>query len=297
VRGLDEVGSSKADDGQESGDCGRRGAGGDGLGLLLLRSGAGWQTLSLLIGSGAAGTLIVCRLATVDTLSTMRSGVLGLGCVGVDGNTASGGRWVVGVVRRRVHSSSIVRRLPGDGVSDGLGHTLAGLSWVRIDISLSLGDAVGRVGRQRLMRLSGLSWVWLWLGVGLGLMRLRLDRLSSLDGADGSVDRNSLGGDVTNRAVGDRGRALGDGVSLGGVDSARGVLSRLDGGAVAVGVDGMSVDGGEASSVCCRVAGGDHFGRHRAGRWCRIHNGLLAVVSVGNGCRSNNDDSRSSHIG
>jgi hypothetical protein len=42
----------------------------------------------------------------------------------------------------------------------------------------------------------------------------------------------------------------------------------------------MSVDGGEASSVCCRVAGGDHFGRHRAGRWCRIHNGLFLLVHM-----------------
>jgi hypothetical protein len=63
---------------------------------------------------------------------------------------------------------------------------------------------------------------------GCRLMRLR-------DGAHGSIERDSLGRNVADRAVGHGRRTLGDRVDRGGVDGARGERHRLGGGSRRVG--------------------------------------------------------------
>lgn len=161
----------------------------------------------------------------------------------VDVSTASRDG-VVGV-RRRVDSSSIVTVLDGNGVSDGLGHALARVGGVRVGVGLSLGDNIlTGVSRLRLVRLAGLGRVRVDRHMrlaGLVVSRLSVDS----NRADSCGNGDGLGGDLTNRAVDNGRRALSDGVCLGAVNSAGGVLSRL--GSVAR----VSVDSREANVSAC----------------------------------------------
>lgn len=133
----------------------------------------------------------------------------------------------------------------GNGVSDGLGHALAGVGRVRVGVGLSLGDnTLTGVSRLRLVRLAGLSRMRVDRHMrlaGLVVSRLSVDS----DRADSCGNGDGLGGDVTNGAVDNGRRALSDGVCLGAVNSAGGVLSRL--GSVAR----VSVDGREANVSAC----------------------------------------------
>lgn len=298
---LDEVGNGEANNGEETGDGVHASTGSDGLGsvsagrrvVLRLRAAvttaASVAALTTAVAVSVAvtaavsvtvvGAVVVAALTTLRSVSTMRSLVAGVArssTVGVDMSTASGNRVVC--VRRRVDGSSVVAVVIGDGVNDGLGHTLAWVGRMRIGVGLSLGDNVAaRVVGHGLMGLGRLGRV----GIGrlVRLRRLMVSRLSVnlSDRADGSGDGNGLGGDMTNRAVDDSRRALCDGVCLGGVDSAGGVLSR--GRMSRLGhVAGLSVDSGEANVRAC-LGGGS-----------AIDDGLV-VVSVGNSSRSGDDDS------
>jgi hypothetical protein len=236
-------------------------------------------TLAVATLVAAVSAIIVTALLALRSVSTVVTRVARGSSGRVDVSTASRDR-VVGV-RRRVDSSSIVTVLDGNGVSDGLGHALARVGRVRVGVGLSLGDNIlTGVSRLRLVRLAGLGRVRL-----AGLRRVGVERHMRLAGlvvrrlsvysnrADSCGNGDGLGGDVTNRAVDNGRRALSDGVCLGAVNSAGGVLSRL--GSVAR----VSVDSREANVSAC-------LGRRGA-----VDNSVLVVVSVGNSGRSSNDDS------
>lgn len=191
----------------------------------------------------AVSAIIVAALLALRSVSTVVTRVARGSSVRVDVSTASRDG-VVGV-RRRVDSSGIVAVVDGNGVSDGLGHALAGVGRVRVGVGLSLGDnTLTGVSRLRLVRLAGLSRMRVDRHMrlaGLVVSRLSVDS----DRADSCGNGDGLGGDVTNGAVDNGRRALSDGVCLGAVNSAGGVLSRL--GSVAR----VSVDGREANVSAC----------------------------------------------
>lgn len=191
----------------------------------------------------AVSAIIVAALLALRSVSTVVTRVARGSSVRVDVSTASRDG-VVGV-RRRVDSSGIVAVVDGNGVSDGLGHALAGVGRVRVGVGLSLGDnTLTGVSRLRLVRLAGLSRMRVDRHMrlaGLVVSRLSVDS----DRADSCGNSDGLGGDVTNGAVDNGRRALSDGVCLGAVNSAGGVLSRL--GSVAR----VSVDGREANVSAC----------------------------------------------
>lgn len=191
----------------------------------------------------AVSAIIVAALLALRSVSTVVTRVARGSSVRVDVSTASRDG-VVGV-RRRVDSSGIVAVVDGNGVSDGLGHALAGVGRVRVGIGLSLGDnTLTGVSRLRLLRLAGLSRMRVdghMRLAGLVVSRLSVDS----DRADSCGNGDGLGGDVTNGAVDNGRRALSDGVCLGAVNSAGGILSRL--GSVAR----VSVDGREANVSAC----------------------------------------------
>jgi hypothetical protein len=246
---LDEVGSSETDNGQETSNGVHASTGSHRLRnirggrlVLLVRVRARARgavttvatlasTIAALVAVAAAtvtaaivlatvGAVVVTGLLTLRSLSTLRTGVRRRGNTGRVSTTRRNG--VVGV--RRVDSGSVVGVIDRNGVSDGLGHTLAVVGGVRVGVSLSLGDNV-LAGVSRLMRLARLGRV----GVS------RLGRVMDLsDRADSCGNSNGLGCDMANRAVDDGGRALSDGVCLGAVDSAGSVLSRLSDGTVLV---------------------------------------------------------------
>jgi hypothetical protein len=218
----------------------------------------------------AVSAIIVTALLALRSVSTVVTRVARGSSVRVDVSTASRDG-VVGV-RRRVDSSSIVTVLNGNGVSDGLSHALARVGRVRVGVGLSLGDNIlTGVSRLRLVRLAGLGRVR--VDRHMRLARLVVSRLSvDSNRADSCGNGDGLGGDMTNGAVDNGRRALSDGVCLGAVNSAGGVLSRL--GSVAR----VSVDSREANVSAC-------LGRRGA-----VDNSVLVVVSVGNSGRSSNDD-------
>lgn len=191
----------------------------------------------------AVSAIIVAALLALRSVSTVVTRVARGSSVRVDMSTASRD-WVVGV-RRRVDSSGIVAVVDGNGVSDGLGHALARVGRVRVGVGLSLGDnTLTGVSRLRLVRLAGLSRMRVDRHIrlaGLVVSRLSVDS----DRADSCGNGDGLGGDVTNGAVDNGRRALSDGVCLGAVNSAGGVLSRL--GSVAR----VSVDSREANVSAC----------------------------------------------
>jgi hypothetical protein len=268
---LDEVGSSETDNGQETSDCVHGSTGGHRLGnigtgrlVVIVRARGAVTTVAALASTVAAlvaiavtvtvtvaatvvvaavGAVIVTRLLALRSLSTLGTGVRRRGNTGRVSTARRNG--VVGV--GRVDGGTVVSVVDRNSVSDGLGHTLAMVGRVRVGVGLSLGDNV-LTGVSRLMRLAGLG-------------RVVVSRLGSdlSDRADSCGNSNGLGGDMANRAVDNGGRALSDGVCLGAVDSAGGVLSGLGHGAVLV-------DSGEA-------------------------NVSVVVVSVGNSGRSGKDDS------
>jgi hypothetical protein len=217
----------------------------------------------------AVSAIIVAALLALRSVSTVVTRVARGSSGRVDVST-TGRDGVVGV-RRRVDSSGIVAVVDGNGVSDGLGHALARVGRVRVGVGLSLGDNI----------LAGVSRLWLVRLAGLG--RVRVDRHMRLAGlvvsrlsvdsdrADSCGNGDGLGGDVTNGAVDNGRRALGDGVCLGAVNSAGGVLSRL--GSVAR----VSVDSREANVSAC-------LGRRGA------VDRSVVVVSVGNSGRSSDVD-------
>lgn len=217
----------------------------------------------------AVSAIIVAALLALRSVSTVVTRVARGSSVRVDVSTASRDG-VVGV-RRRVDSSGIVAVVDGNGVSDGLGHALAGVGRVRVGVGLSLGDnTLTGVSRLRLVRLAGLSRMRVDRHMrlaGLVVSRLSVDS----DRADSCGNGDGLGGDVTNGAVDNGRRALSDGVCLGAVNSAGGVLSRL--GSVAR----VSVDGREANVSACLSRRGAIDNR-------------VVVVSVGNSGRSSDDD-------
>lgn len=217
----------------------------------------------------AVSAIIVAALLALRSVSTVVTRVARGSSVRVDVSTASRDG-VVGV-RRRVDSSGIVAVVDGNGVSDGLGHALAGVGRVRVGVGLSLGDnTLTGVSRLRLVRLAGLSRMRVDRHMrlaGLVVSRLSVDS----DRADSCGNGDGLGGDVTNGAVDNGRRALSDGVCLGAVNSAGGVLSRL--GSVAR----VSVDGREANVSACLSRRGAVDNR-------------VVVVSVGNSGRSSDDD-------
>jgi hypothetical protein len=217
----------------------------------------------------AVSAIIVTALLALRSVSTVVTRVARGSSVRGDVSTASRDR-VVGV-RRRVDSSGIVAVVDGNGVSDGLGHALARVGRVRVGVGLSLGDNIlTGVSRLRLVRLAGLGRVRVDRHMrlaGLVVSRLSVDS----DRADSCGNGDGLGGDVTNGAVDNGRRALSDGVCLGAVNSAGGVLSRL--GSVAR----VRVDSREANVSAC-------LGRRGA-----VDNSVV-VVSVGNSGRSSDDD-------
>jgi hypothetical protein len=191
----------------------------------------------------AVSAIIVTALLALRSVSTVVTRVARGSSVRVDVSTASRDG-VVGV-RRRVDSSSIVTVLNGNGVSDGLSHALARVGRVRVGVGLSLGDNIlTGVSRLRLVRLAGLGRVR--VDRHMRLARLVVSRLSvDSNRADSCGNGDGLGGDMTNGAVDNGRRALSDGVCLGAVNSAGGVLSRL--GSVAR----VSVDSREANVSAC----------------------------------------------
>lgn len=219
--------------------------------------------------AAAVSAIIVAALLALRSVSTVVTRVARGSSVRVDVSTASRDG-VVGV-RRRVDSSGIVAVVDGNGVGDGLGHALARVGRVRVGVGLSLGDNIlTGVSRLRLVRLAGLGRVRVDRHIrlaGLVVSRLSVDS----DRADSCGNGDGLGGDMTNGAVDNGRRALSDGVCLGAVNSAGGVLSRL--GSVAR----VSVDSREANVSAC-------LGRRGA-----VDNRVV-VVSVGNSGRSSDDD-------
>lgn len=217
----------------------------------------------------AVSAIIVAALLALRSVSTVVTRVARGSSGRVDVST-TGRDGVVGV-RRRVDSSGIVAVVDGNGVSDGLGHALARVGRVRVGVGLSLGDNIlAGVSRLWLVRLAGLGRVR--VDRHMRLARLVVSRLSvDSDRADSCGNGDGLGGDMTNGAVDNGRRALGDGVCLGAVNSAGGVLSRL--GSVAR----VSVDSREANVSAC-------LGRRGA------VDRSVVVVSVGNSGRSSDDD-------
>lgn len=190
--------------------------------------------------AAAVGTVIVARLLALRSLSTLGTGVRRRRSDTGRVSTTRRNR-VVGV--GRVDSGTVVGVIDRNGVSDGLGHTLAVVGGVRVGVGLSLGDNV-LAGVSRLMRLARLGRV----GVS------RLGRVVDLSNrADGCGNSNGLGCDMADRAVDNGGRALSDGVCLGAVDSAGSVLSRLSDGAVLVDSGESNVSLGSCKSVCFQV--------------------------------------------
>lgn len=216
--------------------------------MVLARVGAGARTgaggaaavaSAVATLAAAVGTVIVARLLALRSLSTLGTGVRRRSDTGRV-STARRNR-VVGV--GRVDSGTVVGVIDRNGVSDGLGHTLAVVGGVRVGVGLSLGDNV-LAGVSRLMRLARLGRV----GVS------RLGRVVDLSNrADGCGNSNGLGCDMADRAVDNGGRALSDGVCLGAVDSAGSVLSRLSDGAVLVDSGESNVSLGSCKSVCFQV--------------------------------------------
>lgn len=193
--------------------------------------------------ASVVGTVVVTSVLTLRSVSTVGT-VVGRRRRGNTGRVSTARRnRVVGV--RRVDSGTVVSVVNGNSVSDGLGHTLAVVGRVRVGVGLSLGDNVlAGVSGNRLMRLARLGRV----GVD------RLERLAGLvvsrlgsdlsDRADSCGNSNGLSGNMANRAVDNGGRALSDGVGLGAVDSAGGVLSGVSRlGHVGV----LSIDSSEAN--------------------------------------------------
>ena len=187
-------------------------------------------TVTAVVVAAVVGTVVVTSVLTLRSLTTLGSVMRRRGNTG--GVSTARRNGVVGV--RRVDSGTVVSVVNRDGVSDGLGHTLAVVGRVRVGVGLSLGDNIlAGVSRHGLMGLAGLG------GVGV-------DRLGNLsDRADSCGNSDGLGGDMANRAVDNGRRALSNGVCLGGVDSAGGVLSsRVSRHSH---VAGLSVDSGEAN--------------------------------------------------
>jgi hypothetical protein len=224
-------------------------------------------TVAVVVVAAVVGTVVVTSVLALRSLATLRSVMRRRGNTGRVSTARRNG--VVGV--RSVDSGTVVSVVNRDGVSNGLSHTLTVVGRVRVGVGLSLGDNI----------LAGVSRLWLVRLAGLG--RVRVDRHMRLAGlvvsrlsvdsdrADSCGNGDGLGGDVTNGAVDNGRRALGDGVCLGAVNSAGGVLSRL--GSVAR----VSVDSREANVSAC-------LGRRGA------VDRSVVVVSVGNSGRSSDDD-------
>jgi hypothetical protein len=284
---LDEVGSSETDNGQETSNGVHASTGSHRLRnirggrlVLLVRVRARARgavttvatlasTIAALVAVAAAtvtaaivlatvGAVVVTGLLTLRSLSTLRTGVRRRGNTGRVSTTRRNG--VVGV--GRVDSGSVVGVIDRNGVSDGLGHTLAVVGGVRVGVSLSLGDNV-LAGVSRLMRLARLGRV----------VVSRLGWVVDLsDRADSCGNSNGLGCDMANRAVDDGGRALSDGVSLGAVDSAGSVLSRPSDGAVLV-------DSGE-SNVSIVVVSVGNSGRSSEDDGGSLHDSVWCLVCM-----------------
>ena len=198
-------------------------------------------TVTAVVVAAVVGTVVVTSVLTLRSLTTLGSVMRRRGNTG--GVSTARRNGVVGV--RRVDSGTVVSVVNRDGVSDGLGHTLAVVGRVRVGVGLSLGDNIlAGVSRHGLMGLAGLGGVGVDRLVRLaGLVVSRLGNLS--DRADSCGNSDGLGGDMANRAVDNGRRALSNGVCLGGVDSAGGVLSsRVSRHSH---VAGLSVDSGEAN--------------------------------------------------
>lgn len=196
--------------------------------------------VTVVVVAAAVGAVVVTSVLALRSLTTLGSVMRRGNTSGVSTARRNG---VVGV--RRVDSGTVVSVVNRDGVSDGLGHTLAVVGRVRVGVGLSLGDNIlAGVSRHGLMGLAGLGGVGVDRLVRLaGLVVSRLGNLS--DRADSCGNSDGLGGDMANRAVDNGRRALSDGVCLGGVDSAGGVLSsRVSRHSH---VAGLSVDSGEAN--------------------------------------------------
>ena len=196
--------------------------------------------VTVVVVAAAVGAVVVTSVLALRSLTTLGSVMRRGNTSGVSTARRNG---VVGV--RRVDSGTVVSVVNRDGVSDGLGHTLAVVGRVRVGVGLSLGDNIlAGVSRHGLMGLAGLGGVGVDRLVRLaGLVVSRLGNLS--DRADSCGNSDGLGGDMANRAVDNGRRALSNGVCLGGVDSAGGVLSsRVSRHSH---VAGLSVDSGEAN--------------------------------------------------
>jgi hypothetical protein len=227
-------------------------------------------TVAVVVVAAVVGTVVVTSVLALRSLATLRSVMRRRGNTGRVSTARRNG--VVGV--RRIDSGTVVSVVNRDGVSNGLSHTLTVVGRVRVGVGLSLGDNIlAGVSRHGLMGLAGLGGVGVDRLVRLaGLVVSRLGNLS--DRADSCGNSDGLGGDMANRAVDNGRRALSNGVCLGGVDSAGGVLSsRVSRHSH---VAGLSVDSGEAS-----VSG--------LGGRSSVDSSVV-VVSVGNSGRSSEND-------
>jgi hypothetical protein len=285
---LDEIGSGETDNGQETSDGVHASTGSHRLGnirggrLVVLvrvgtRAGTGTRVRARTGGAVTTAATLASTVATLTALATTVGAVVVAGLLalrslstlgtGVRRRRSDTGR--VSTARRngvvgvgRVDSGSVVGVIDRNGVSDGLGHTLAVVGGVRVGVGLSLGDNV-LAGVSRLMRLARLGRV----------VVSRLGWVVDLsDRADSCGNSNGLGCDMANRAVDDGGRALSDGVSLGAVDSAGSVLSRPSDGAVLV-------DSGE-SNVSIVVVSVGNSGRSSEDDGGSLHDSVWCLVCM-----------------